>query len=157
MKKLMQIELKPYTRERCHEMYKTYQPDPMMTNDEFTYQVESIDKYFDLKVMDKTRVFFAIVYDDKTIGEIQLKYIDFVNRTGTLSIIIANDEYKNSGAGTEAIQKMLSYAKKELNFKSVFADAIHRNSRSQYVLERIGFKHLREDEKLKYYEYKIEE
>lgn len=147
------IDLKPYTRERCHELYKIYKPDPLMTYDAYAYDQAKMDRYYDSKVMDDSRRFFAIVHENMTIGEIQLKYIDYVNGHGILSIIIANDDYKNCGAGTAAINRMLLYAKESLKLRRVFADAIHRNTRSQNVLERIGFKFMREDEDLRYYEY----
>lgn len=157
MKNRILIDLKPYTNERCHEFYKSYQPDPLMTYDEFAYNPESIERYFKTKVMDENRRFFAIVHEDRTIGEIQLKYIDFVLGYGTLSIIVSTDEFKNCGVGTEAIKMMLQYAKDVLKLNGVYADAIHRNSRSQYVLERIGFKYEREDEILKYYKYNLKD
>lgn len=150
------ISLMPYTNERCHEMYKNYISDPLMTHDQFCYDKERVDQYYNLKVQDSTRCFFAIVSEGKTVGEIQLKYINEVEKYGTLSIVIASDEYKNKGIGTEAIKLILKFATESLQINKVYADAIHRNSRSLHVLEGIGFKFIREDNNLKYYEYSLE-
>lgn len=147
------VKLMPYTLERCHEVYKSYEPDPMMTYDGFRYSKDKIDGYYVRKVQDPTRCFFAIVYLESVVGEIQLKYIDAKEKCGTLSIIIARDMYKNMGIGKEAIRLMLVYASNNLGLEKVYADAIHRNSRSQHVLEGVGFKLIRTDEVLKYYEY----
>ena len=38
-----------------------------------------------------------------------------------------------------------------LKMKKVNADVIHKNKRSQHVLEKLGFQFLREDETFKYY------
>ncbi len=149
------ITLMPYTNDRCHEVYKNYVSDPLMTFDQFFYDKKRVDQYYELKVKDPTRCFFAIVSDDRAVGEIQLKYINEVDKYGTLSIIIATDEYKNKGIGTEAIKLILKFATESLQFNKVYADAIHRNSRSQHVLEGIGFKFIREDSNLKYYEYSL--
>lgn len=149
------ITLAPYTTKRCHEVYINYVSDSFMTYDEFHYDKERINQYYKIKVEDPTRHFFAIVYNEKTVGEIQLKYINETEKYGTLSIIIANDQFKNKGIGTEAIKLMLKYAKEHLQFIKVYGDAIHRNHRSQHVLEKIGFKYIREDNDLKYYEYML--
>jgi RimJ/RimL family protein N-acetyltransferase len=94
-----------------------------MTYDDFSYNEEEVDKYFDKKVKDKTRKFFAIVYEDLTIGEIQFKYMDYESRKATLSIVISKDTFKNCGIGSEAIKLMLILAKKELKFNFVLAVA----------------------------------
>jgi RimJ/RimL family protein N-acetyltransferase len=147
------ITLMPYTNERCHELFKNYISDPMMTYEQFHYDEMRVNQYFILKVQDPTRRYFAIVSDGRTVGEIQLKYINEIKKYGTLSILIANDTFKDKGIGTEAIKLILNYAKERLQFTKVYADAIHRNSRSQHVLEGIGFKFIRNDNDLKYYEY----
>ena len=149
------IELLSYSVERCHEFYKNYSADPMMTHAPFVYQKDRIDQYYKSKVTDPKRKYFAIVYQSKTIGEIQIKYIDLENKCGTLSIIIGEDKHKNMGFGSEAIKLILQYAKDQLDFKTIYADAIHRNKRSQHVLEKIGFEYLKEDDVLRYYQYTL--
>ena len=36
---------------------------------------------------------------------------------------------------------------------AVNADAVLKNTRSQYVMEKVGFRYLREDETFRYYRY----
>lgn len=159
------IKLEPYTRERCHEMYKRYKADPVMTHYEFNYDKDLIDAMYNTKVFDQTRRFFAITKDGKTIGEIQLKYINFEKRYGTLSIVLTDDSVKNKGYGTEAESLILKFAKDELSLKTVFADTVKRNERSRHVLEKLGFEYIQSDEIMDYYKmdlykmdlYKIKE
>ncbi len=147
------IVLKPYTLERCHEFYKDYISDPAMTYDNYIYDKDEVDTYFQNKVLDTKRRFFAICYDNKVIGEIQLKRIDFERLCGTLSIHLVNDTVKGKGFGTEAEELLIEYAIKELGLHTIYADAIHRNNRSKHILEKLGFEHIYDDEALAYYKY----
>lgn len=145
------ISLLPYTRVRCHEFYRKYISDPMMTEAEYVYNEEKVNQYYDLKVLDASRIFFAIVCDDVIIGEIQLKRVDNVNACATLSIVMSEDKVKNKGYGTEAERLILAYGFETLNLKTIYADAVHRNYRSKHVLEKLGFVHLYDDTILSYY------
>ncbi|BCJ99468.1 GNAT family N-acetyltransferase [Anaerocolumna chitinilytica] len=145
------ITLTPYTSDNCHSFYRTYIADPMMTENIFVYNKEKTDTYYHNKVMDPTRIFFAISHEDSIIGEIQLKRIDFHNKCATLSIILSNDSVKNKGFGTEAEKLLIEYAFNQLDIETIYADAVHRNTRSRHVLEKIGFEHINDDEILTYY------
>jgi len=149
------ISLLPYTIERCHKVYRAYVPDTMMTNEIYEYDEERVNTYYRNKVMDTSRKYFAIALGESIVGEIQIKYINKEKGHGTLSIILINDEYKNKGYGSEAIRLILGYAKDVLKLNKVYADAVHRNLRSIYVLEKIGFIHIKDDNRLRYYEYSL--
>lgn len=151
------ISLLPYTKERVHEFYKQYVPDAMIfSKDEdirpYLYREDKVERYYETKVLDPTRRYFAICLEGKMIGEIQLKYIDFEKQCGTLSIILSNDTVKGYGFGTRAEELILNYAFNDLRLSTVYADAVIRNTRSQHVLETLGFVYTHEDEMLRYYE-----
>lgn len=148
------VTLVTYTKEYCHEFYQGYVADPQMTEHTFTYCREKIDQYFDTKSADDTRKLFAIRVNDKIIGEIQLKYIDEVKKEGTLSIILQNDAVKNKGYGTDAEVVLLDYAFNSMNLSKVFADTTERNVTSKHVLNKLGFKHLRDENDMSYFELK---
>jgi RimJ/RimL family protein N-acetyltransferase len=145
------ISLKPYTLERCHEFWREYVSDPDMWEKEYIYDKERADHYYQQKVMDKSRCFFAICYGEQTVGEIQLKYIDVEQGCGTMSIHFSNDQYKNHGWGTEAERLIVDFAFHELKLHTVYADCVLRNRRSQHVLEKVGFVYTHEDDVLRYY------
>ena len=149
------IVLAPYAIERCHAFYKDYVADPAMTYDTYTYDKEETDRYYQNKVLDKSRIFFAICHNDKTVGEIQIKRIDKKKLCGTLSIHLVNDEYKGKGYGTEAQRLLIDYAINALGLKIIYADAVHRNHRSKHILEKLGFEHLYDDDALAYYIYSV--
>lgn len=148
------IALHPYTLERCHQFWKEYVSDPDMLEQSYTYDQDAISRYYQSKVMDKSRRFFAICHNEKTVGEVQLKYIDLEQGCGTLSIHFSNDNYKNRGWGTEAVRLLVDYAFEELGLHTVYADCVHRNKRSQHVLEKNGFIYSHEDDVLRYYTLK---
>lgn len=147
------IILVPYTIERCHEFFKDYVADPAMTYDAYIYDKEKVDRYFQNKVLDASRLFFAICHNGKTIGEIQIKRIDTEIQCGTLSVLLVNDSFKGKGYGTEAERLLINHAMNTLGLKTIYADAVHRNDRSKHILEKLGFKHLYDDEDLAYYKF----
>ena len=150
------ICLLPYTKERVHEFFKDYVPDAMIfSKDEdittYTYHEDKVDHYYETKVLDPTRRYLAICLGEKTIGEIQLKYIDFEKSSGTLSIALSNNTVKGYGYGSQAEEQILNYAFNELGLSTVYADTVLRNKRSQHVLEKHGFVYTHEDDMLRYY------
>ena len=60
-------------------------------------------------------------------------------------------KYWNQGYATEACGEILRYAFEELGMDTVKADAALKNTRSQHVLEKVGFRYTHEDETFKYY------
>jgi RimJ/RimL family protein N-acetyltransferase len=120
----------------------------------YTYDKEWVDRYYQKKVTDKSRRFFAICHYEKAVGEISLKNIDFEQGCATMSVVFSNDNYKNRGWGTEAERLIVDYAFDELGLHIIYADCVLRNKRSQHVLEKIGFIYSHEDEAMRYYVFK---
>lgn len=149
------IVLMPYTLERCHEFFIDYVSDSAMTYDTYIYDKEKVDRYYQNKVLDVSRCFFAICFNEKTIGEIQIKRIDTEKQCGTLSIHLVNDSFKGKGYGTEAEQLLLNHATNTLGLKTIYADAVHRNQRSKHILEKLGFTYLYSDDDLTFYKFSI--
>ncbi len=149
------IVLAPYTLDRCHAFFKDYVADPSMTYDIYIYNKDEVNRYYQNKVLDTSRVFFAICHNDNTVGEIQLKRIDKENLCGTLSISLINDVFKGKGYGTEAQKLMIDYAINILDLKIIYADVVHRNYRSKHILGKLGFEHLYDDDTLAYYKFKV--
>ena len=85
------------------------------------------------------------------IGEVILKNIDRAHKHCTLGISMQSDAYKNKGYGTQAEKLTLKYAFAELGMEKVLADALVTNTRSQHVLEKVGFVETHRDESFVYY------
>ena len=149
------VELKKMTRELCHELYKGWSNDASIYMDmslfkPYSYNKASVDRYFDSK-NEPSRIIFAIMLDGKPIGELQLKQIDLEKAECTLSIHMQNDAVKDKGYGTQAERLAVKYAFDELGMVAVNADTIMKNTRSQHVLEKVGFHLIGEDGTFKYY------
>ena len=139
----MNIRLVKMTKPLCREFQKNFEHDPMLFADmsryrPFIYDEEACDAYVERYVA-LGRVHFAIMLGDKPIGELILKNIDYHNQCCELGICLQNDQYKNKGYGTQAEKLGLNFAFQDMQMKTVFADVIHKNLRSQHVLEKIGF------------------
>ncbi len=97
------------------------------------------------------RVYLAVMLNDIPIGEVILKEIDPVRKCCTLAIHLQSDSVKNRGYVTKAEKHALEHSFHELNIETVYADAIHKNKRSQHVLEKVGFRETHKDESFVYY------
>lgn len=62
-----------------------------------------------------------------------------------------NDSFKGKGYGTEAEKLAIKYAFDELGMVAVNADTAVKNTRSQHILEKIGFQFLKEEGDFRYY------
>lgn len=150
-----QISLRIMTRELCHQLYQGWENDPAIYLDmdlfsPYRYDKEAVDRYFDGKQA-PDRVFFAILKDGVPVGELHLKRIDRRNRECTLSIHMQNDGVKGRGYGTQAERLALRYAFEVLGMEAVNADTVVKNTRSQHILEKLGFQHLRDEGEFRYY------
>ena len=148
------VYLKPMTYEMYHEFFREYQNDPDLYLDKkdyraYCYSKEIADKYIQRQV-DRNRLPFAIMCGDEIVGE--LKLYDIKSREcATLGIAMKNANYKDRGFGTEAERLAIAYVFHELDIPVLYADSVLTNTRSQHVLEKVGFRLIGEDESRKYY------
>ncbi len=150
-----EIYLTAMTNELYHRYCQHYEHDPdlfmnMDTFSPYVYSFEAAEKYMQRK-KEKKQLVFAIMQRDQPIGEVLLKEIDYEKKVCTLGICLQNDSIKGKGVGTKAELLILDYAFNELGMKTVYADAILKNTRSQHVLEKVGFRLIGIDDKFKYY------
>ncbi len=150
-----EISLNIMTRELCHELFKGWENDPAICMDvdrfvPYKYDKANVGRYFESKC-DPSRILFAIVRDGKPIGELQLKRIDRESKECTLSIHMQNDTVKGQGYGTHAEELALQYAFDVLGMDAVNADTITKNTRSQHMLEKVGFQFIGEKDGFKHY------
>ncbi|MBO4452928.1 MAG: GNAT family N-acetyltransferase [Clostridia bacterium] len=149
------ITLEIMTRELCHELFRGWENDESIYMDKslfkkYVYNAEAVDRYFDSK-QSPSRVVFAIMLGDKPVGELQLKQIDREKRECTMSIHMQNDSVKGKGYGTQAERLAVDYAFGVLGMKAVNADTVLKNARSRHVLEKVGFKFVKEEGDFAYY------
>lgn len=150
-----EISLCVMTRELCNELFKLWENDPDIYADmerytAYHYDKDAVDRYFETK-QSPSRVLLAIMKGGSPVGEIQLKQIDRENKTCVLSIHMQNDGVKGHGYGTCAERLAVQYAFDVLGMTAVNADTIVKNTRSQHVLEKVGFQFIKEENGFKYY------
>lgn len=151
-----EVTLTPRTRELYHEFYRNFVQDEALFADmslykPHAYDAQWVDARFDRHAADVTRRCLCVMLGGKVIGDIVLHGIDMEKRTCELGICMVNDSYKNKGYGTEAEKLAVRYALDELGMDTVTAEVIHKNTRSQHVLEKAGFKFTHEDDGRRYY------
>lgn len=151
----MNIYLTEMTNKLARIYYQNFEMDPILFDDQskfrpYKYSAQKCDETVE-RHKRLGRVFLAIMLDKDPIGEIILKDIDHSNRSCTLSIHLQNDNVKNKGYGTQSEILAIQYAFKDLKLDTVYADAIHKNTRSQRVLSKAGFCETHRDHTFIYY------
>lgn len=148
------VRLFPMTEDMYLSYFTEYQNDPDLCLPgqaclPYEFSADKAAKYA-RRQRDLKRIPLAILYDDEIVGEIILKNIE-QKKSACMSITLKNAEYKDRGIGTQAERLAVSYVFDVLDIPSLYADTIRSNTRSQHVLEKVGFTMIREDQDYKYY------
>ena len=135
--------------------YAQFEQDPELFEDKsqfvpYRYDPDDVAAQFAARRQPDRKNFFVLL-GDQVLADLVFKHIDPENRCCELGICLVNDRWKNRGYGTRAIRLAVRYAFDTLGMETVLADSLLRNTRSQHVLHKAGFRYLREDEHFKYY------
>ena len=149
------VYLLPMTPEMYHEYFRGYQNDMDLYIDKgayepYTYDEEKVNRYIQRQI-DLNRKALAIMHDGEIIGEIIIKNIA-EHQSATLGLAMKNARYKDKGFGTKAEQLAIQYVFNELDIPVLYADTILSNTRSQHVLEKVGFQFIKEEGDFRYYQ-----
>ncbi len=100
-----------------------------------------IKKRYDEEAKDKTHFFFAVRAraDDRLLGFVGLKWIQWSNGVAFLTIAIPKPEDRGKGYGKDALGLILRYAFDELNLYRLAAATFEYNTRAIRFLEHAGF------------------
>ncbi len=137
----MQISLVPMTDEMYYAYFIDYENDPDLYFDKdkyepYIYSVENVTRYIERKKA-KHQIPMAILCEQEVIGELIFKEI-IPGESATIGISLKQAKYKDHGYGTQAEKLAIDYAFGTLGVKTVLADSILTNTRSQHVLEKVG-------------------
>ena len=149
-----EVYLLPMTAQMYHEYFREYDNDPDLYVDKSSYQPyrydeEKVDQYIK-RQQDLNRKTFAIMHGGEMVGELIIKNIE-PRKCATLGLAMKNAGYKDRGFGTKAEQLAIAYVFNELDIPVLYADSILSNTRSQHVLEKVGFRFLKEEGDFRYY------
>jgi len=148
------VELREMTKETWHEYYEKYVPDPMMDLNPYTYNEKRAAHNFEIKSVDVTRKYFDVFCEDILVGQAYFKHIDYDTKTAEAAIALVDDSAKGKGVGTMAIELLVSYGFEKLGLEKIIATAVSRNTRSQHILQKLGFEFTHEDDIFKHYRLK---
>ena len=135
------ITLKTFTREEHRQFWRTYVADPVMDPQPYSYDKNKVDSRYDT-ITEKESWYprVGIFSQDETpIGELSFKRINHEEKQCELGIVLANDNHKVLGYGTEAFELAIDYAFNTLRLKNILADTMGSNIKMQRILERFGF------------------
>lgn len=143
-----EVYLLRMTAELYQAYFREYENPPDLYADPsqwaaYVYDPAWVDRYIQ-RQRDPSRRAFAVMYGDDMVGEVILK--DITPRTcATLSICMRNERCRDRGFGTRAERLAIQYAFGELDLPVLYADALRANARSRHVLEKVGFRPIREE------------
>lgn len=151
----MEISLTSMSDEMYYDYFKDYANDPDLYLDKekyepYVYSAEGVARYIERKKL-KKQIPMAILHGEEVIGELIFKEL-VPNDSVTIGISLKKAKYKDHGYGTQAEKLALDYAFGTLGVKKVLADTILTNSRSQHVLEKVGFVETYRDDMFIYYQ-----
>ena len=150
------LRLVPSTKELTRAFYRGFAHDPALFEDEsklvpYVYDEAAVDAKFEERQKRIHNRPYFILRKDEVIGELVLKNLDEEQKSCELGICLVNDSVKNRGYGTAAEKLALEKAFDELGLETVLADCLLKNTRSQHVLQKLGFRFISEDGHFKYY------
>ena len=148
------IELLPMTRERIQEMYRNFSLDPDIFMDmelyeqkkNYVYDPQKVDALFDMRSREDGSIAFAVMLNGAVIGEVGLRHFSADSKECELSVHMQNDSVKGKGYGTQAEKLAIDYAFDVLGAESIFAESLVKNTRSQHILEKLGFNYIGEED-----------
>lgn len=85
---------------------------------------------------------FAVDYQGKLIGLVELFDIDLVNRRAVLGIMIGQEEARSKGLGYDVINLVLDYGFYLLNLHSISLTCFTFNHRAQALYKKCGFQEI---------------
>ncbi len=82
----------------------------------------------------KEKKIFSIYCEDKCIGTIGIKNIDYINRNAELFISIGENV---KGAGTDAVTTLVNYCFMHLNIHKIYLHVFESNKRQYIVIKNL--------------------
>jgi len=97
---------------------------------------------------------FIIIYENKMIGTIGIFNIDYKKKAAEVGYVF-NYEYWNQGFATESLKAVVNFSFNKIKLKRVYADfGGYKNSSSEKVLKKCGFKKDRTQKEIVYFIFK---
>ena len=79
------------------------------------------------------------VESDEHIGNIYLRSIDWIARTGALNVFIGEVEKQSHGYGDSAVRQLIDYAFRTLNLRKIYLRVLSDNLNAIKLYKKLGF------------------
>lgn len=135
------ITLKTMNQKEMRALWRKYIPEEGLPD--YVYNEEAVDKRFE-KTLEREEwnpTVGIFTPNGEVIGELTFERIVYSEFRCDLSILLANETYRNKGLGTEAIMLAKTCAKEKLGLKRMYAEVSSNNIRMQKALKKSGFQH----------------
>lgn len=106
------------------------------------YNVESEREWIENSLKSNKEYNFAIVnsINDELLGNCGISNINYIDRCATVGIFIGDEENRNKGYGSEALNLLLNYGFNFLNLHNIKLDVFSFNERAIGCYNKVGFK-----------------
>ena len=141
------VNLRPMTLEELPDFYKWAIQSPFWYGEYSDEKIPTFEEfkngwkgyYFDGSQPEKGRC-FAILANDKVIGEINYNEINRRDDLGELDIIIYRDSDKGKGFGPDALKTLVNWLFSKMNVNRFLIEAVTKNKRAIKAYKKAGFK-----------------
>lgn len=100
------------------------------------------EKWIESTMLSSDRKLFAVYVEEKCIGTIGLKNLDYIN--SNVELFISLGEYNSDthipGTGADAVYTLTNYCFEQLNFHKVYLHVFESNIKAIHCYEKVGFK-----------------
>lgn len=135
------LTLRTMTQKEMRALWRKYIPETGMP--EYTYNEETVDSRY-AKTVEREEwnpTVGIFTKNDEIVGELTFARIVYSEKRCDLTILLANETYRNKGIGTDAVNLAKTYAKDIMGLTRIYAEVAPRNVRMQAVLKKCKFMH----------------
>lgn len=138
-KELLRFEKLKLSHVRKMKDWKKHE-NSLLVDYNFDFKTEKGFKIFYLaKTMSPLDKYYAIIYDDRVIGYLGLKQINYFTRSSVLGLVL-DPAIIDKGYGTLALCEFLKIYFGKLRMKKMILEVAAYNPRAKHVYEKMGFK-----------------
>lgn len=138
-KKVVLRGIEPQDLEDIREMTNDAEQERLIGGWSYPATKKHQEDWYQRILSDRKNVRFAVEYDGRFVGLVNLIEIDWKNRCAETSIRLTNKAPKRKGVGTDALISLVDYAFNELNLHRLYATIIDNNEISKKLHQKCGY------------------
>ncbi len=137
------ITIKEMSQKEMRALWRKYSPAPESGEKPYVYNEEIVDSAFEKisERMESEPTFGIFTKNNEIVGMVIIERIVVSEKRCELRLMLANENYRNKGFGTEALLLAKKYILNSLGLNRIYADVSTNNARMQAVMKKCGFMH----------------